>query len=160
MSSLPPATSPSQAYSSDSINGTQSLTVRFGAETSDVILDPHSGSCELALKMPILHGHPIESLHTSGTLTEQDGITLLRTDADNLAGFCVLPVPDGGLSLATRTIYNSLFRILDASPALHLYRMWNYVPFINQETDEMENYRQFNVATSPCTSVTGSPAGS
>jgi chorismate lyase / 3-hydroxybenzoate synthase len=148
MSSLPLSFSSNPAVNS---SRAQSLTARFGAETSAIVRDPHSGKCELALKMPLLHGSNSEPLLAAGILSETDGITLLRTGDDQLAGFCVLPVGVGagtggaGLSSATQVIYDSLFRILDAAPELHLYRIWNYVPFINHETDGMENYRHFNV---------------
>ncbi|MEZ5330303.1 MAG: hypothetical protein R3F19_35085 [Verrucomicrobiales bacterium] len=143
MSSLPPVTPPSQASATVATMG--SLTVRFDAEASAIVSRPQSGECELALKLPSLHGGLTELLLGNGTLLEQDGFTLLRISDNQLAGCCVLPVAETGLGAATQVIYDSLFRLLDASPDVHLYRVWNYVPFINQETDGMENYRHFNV---------------
>ena len=146
MSSLPPSFPSEPAV--DSTRG-QSLQVRFGAEASNIVSDPRGRECALALKMPILHGSNSEPLLGGGHLSENDGFTLLRTDDTQLAGVCVMQAGAGDsvpeLSAATQQIYDSLFRTLDAERELHLYRIWNYVPFINHETDGMENYRHFNV---------------
>jgi chorismate lyase/3-hydroxybenzoate synthase len=144
MSSVPPATSTSQTTFPQTGAATvaSSFTVRFAAEASAIHLDTHR--CELALKIPLLHGSETEFLLSNGSLIEQDGFTLLRKE-NQLAGLCVVPVVGGGLSAAARDLYSSLFRILQAAPGIHLYRIWNYVPFINEEVDGMENYRHFNV---------------
>jgi chorismate lyase/3-hydroxybenzoate synthase len=50
------------------------------------------------------------------------------------------------LQWATDTAYREIFRCLAARRFPHLWRMWNYLPEINRETDGTERYRQFNAA--------------
>lgn len=53
---------------------------------------------------------------------------------------------EGGLEAAAYRLYADVFAALDAhSSAHHLLRLWNYVPGINDEGQELEHYRHFNV---------------
>jgi chorismate lyase/3-hydroxybenzoate synthase len=49
------------------------------------------------------------------------------------------------LQAASREAYRRIFRLLDAERVPHLWRVWNYLDGINQETHGLERYRQFNV---------------
>lgn len=50
------------------------------------------------------------------------------------------------LQWATATAYRAIFDCLRMRGFPHLWRMWNYLPEINRETDGTERYRQFNAA--------------
>jgi len=49
------------------------------------------------------------------------------------------------LQAASAEAYRRIFRLLDAEQVPHLWRVWNYLDGINQETHGLERYRQFNV---------------
>ncbi len=55
--------------------------------------------------------------------------------------------PERGCPLrdATETAYRRLFQLLDDQGLPHLWRVWNYLADINQETNGLERYRQFNI---------------
>ena len=50
------------------------------------------------------------------------------------------------LQWATATAYQAIFDCLRTRRFPHLWRMWNYLPEINRETEGTERYRQFNAA--------------
>lgn len=49
------------------------------------------------------------------------------------------------LQAASAEAYRRIFRLLAAQKLRHLWRVWNYLATINQETHGLERYRQFNV---------------
>ncbi len=49
------------------------------------------------------------------------------------------------LQLATTEAYRRIFRLLAAQNLPNLWRVWNYLAEINQESSGLERYRQFNV---------------
>jgi enamine deaminase RidA (YjgF/YER057c/UK114 family) len=49
------------------------------------------------------------------------------------------------LQAASEEAYRRIFRLLDTEQVPHLWRVWNYLDGINQETHGLERYRQFNV---------------
>jgi chorismate lyase / 3-hydroxybenzoate synthase len=49
------------------------------------------------------------------------------------------------LQVASAEAYRRIFRLLDAEKLPHLWRIWNYLAAINQETEGLERYRQFNI---------------
>ena len=49
------------------------------------------------------------------------------------------------LQAASAEAYRRIFRLLAAQKLPHLWRVWNYLAAINQETDGLERYRQFNI---------------
>jgi len=48
------------------------------------------------------------------------------------------------LQAASETAYRRIFRLLDAQGLPELWRVWNYLAGINNETHGLERYRQFN----------------
>ena len=75
-----------------------------------------------------------------------------RRDAGRLFGVIELEehamAVTGGetpLQVASREVYERLFRLLQAQGVPHLWRVWNYVGGINAETHGLERYRQFNL---------------
>lgn len=150
MSSLPPSLSRTQCRHpcgsgslGDSPGPGHSLAVRFGA--TKVGIARGKDCTELELPLPLLAGPAVAPALANGTPLEQEGFFLLQSDDQQLAGFCALPATEARLASASRDIYRALFRILDQVPGRRLHRIWNYVPFINEESDGMENYRHFNV---------------
>jgi len=49
------------------------------------------------------------------------------------------------LQQATETAYRQIFALIQQRKFPHIFRFWNYIPEINQETDHLERYRQFNL---------------
>jgi chorismate lyase / 3-hydroxybenzoate synthase len=49
------------------------------------------------------------------------------------------------LQLASTAAYAQIFSLLEAEGYPHLWRVWNYLSDINDESDGLERYRQFNV---------------
>jgi chorismate lyase/3-hydroxybenzoate synthase len=143
--SSPPA-HPSQAQAASSAAAPASLSVLFGADSSELV----SGETQstLRLRIPALVGDRRESLSPSTgqkSTAEQEGAFSLVKSRDFLAGACLIPVTGHDLEAVTAEVYRQMFGVLRASPCMRLYRVWNYVPFINQETGGLENYRHFNV---------------
>ena len=63
-----------------------------------------------------------------------------------ITGACVLPVQPGhDLAALAEDAYRQVFAIVAGRSGMRLYRMWNYVPSINQSCGGLENYRRFNV---------------
>lgn len=59
-----------------------------------------------------------------------------------------LPAGDAALSSlqrASTAAYAQIFALLEAEGYPHLWRVWNYLADINDESDGLERYRQFNV---------------
>ena len=49
------------------------------------------------------------------------------------------------LQLATEAAYSQIFALLKQLKYPHVFRFWNYIADINDDNDELERYRQFNV---------------
>ena len=49
------------------------------------------------------------------------------------------------LQAASEEAYDRVFRLLDAQGLPQLWRVWNYLAAINEESDGLERYRQFNI---------------
>ena len=49
------------------------------------------------------------------------------------------------LQAASAEAYRRIFRLLEVQKLPHLWRVWNYLAAINQETQGLERYRQFNI---------------
>lgn len=72
------------------------------------------------------------------------------TGADLLYGVIELQEAPGtsevpALQSAAERAYRQLFSLLEAEGFPHLWRVWNYVPRINEMEHGMERYRQFNI---------------
>jgi enamine deaminase RidA (YjgF/YER057c/UK114 family) len=53
--------------------------------------------------------------------------------------------PRSALQVASENAYARIFRLLDAQGLPHLWRLWNYMADINDESNGLERYRQFNI---------------
>lgn len=95
--------------------------------------------------VPVLAGPALENLFGDAAPAGQAGTLTLFRHADWLLGGATLPLA-GGLEAAARQIYTDLFQ---ATRGLHLARIWNYVPGINDVgPGGLENYRLFSRARS------------
>lgn len=105
--------------------------IAFGAGQNGVF---HAG-------LPVLAGDSTEDLFSGARPAGQSGVlTLFRMD-DWLLGAATLPLHEEGLEAASLHVYRD---ILQATRGLHLARIWNYVPAINEAGPEgLENYRLF-----------------
>jgi chorismate lyase/3-hydroxybenzoate synthase len=98
------------------------------------------GGAVFAPGVPVLAGDPSERLfpgaHPSGRL----GALALYRAGEWLIGAATVPLADG-LEAASHRLYSD---ILHATRGLHLARIWNYVPAINDAGPAgLENYRIF-----------------
>jgi chorismate lyase / 3-hydroxybenzoate synthase len=89
--------------------------------------------------LPFLTGQENEVLVAGGTVEALSNGMVLQSIA-GLAGVLIAP-SDVPLAEATHRLYEQLLCITDGQ---RLYRIWNFVPQINQEMEGMENYRSFN----------------
>jgi chorismate lyase/3-hydroxybenzoate synthase len=112
------------------------LRVFFGERTNE----KPSEVVGLTLNLPWLAGAPCEEIFDHVVpLGAEDGIDLYRSD-DLLIGHASTPFEGADLSGAAQRLYE---RVLTACRGRHLYRIWNYVPRINEDTAGLENYRAF-----------------
>jgi long-chain acyl-CoA synthetase len=117
---------------------TNSLKAVFGqTETACVVRD---NTIDLHLKIPTFSRQQTEHLITDrpGRIYQKLGFDLLETE-DTLAGVLVR---DAKFPLEATT-YAIYLNFLELTQDWNLLRVWNYVPYINEDTDELENYRSF-----------------
>lgn len=93
----------------------------------------------LEVPMPWLAGPREEVIVQGRGVTEGDGFYLVPA-ADGVAGVALAPAGMDPYT-AARTLYAGVLARLGD---LQLYRVWNYVPCINEEVNGLENYRAFN----------------
>ncbi len=76
-----------------------------------------------------------------------DGGICYSTDGKLLFGSVTIDesLIDGGLTAATAQVYTALFDLLKRSGCPHLLRAWNYMARINEPSNGLERYRQFNI---------------
>ena len=95
--------------------------------------------------VPVLAGPTEEAFFGPAQPAGRAGVLELFRQDDWLLGGATLPLTDG-LEAATRRLYTDL---LQATHGLHLARIWNYVPGINEAgPGGLENYRLFSRARS------------
>ena len=95
--------------------------------------------------VPVLAGPAAENLFgESQPAGHRGGLTLFQRDSWLLGGATL--TLDGGLEAAAQRLYTDL---IQATRGLHLVRIWNYVPAINEPgPGGLENYRIFSRARS------------
>jgi chorismate lyase / 3-hydroxybenzoate synthase len=91
-----------------------------------------------------LTDQPVISGHCEGIVWRRANDLLygvIELDEADFAGS-----PDcSPLQAASQEAYRRIFRLLDVEQVPHLWRVWNYLAEINQETHGLERYRQFNI---------------
>ena len=106
------------------------LKIAFGADESGVF----------EVGLPVLGGEAVENLFGTARPAGQVGaLKVFRADGW-LLGAATVPLTLG-LEEASRRLYGDIFQ---ATRGLHLARIWNYVPAINEPgPGGLENYRLF-----------------
>lgn len=95
----------------------------------------------LDVGIPVLAGESLEHLFGAAVKTGSQGrLAIYRTGGWTLGAATVSVTPET-LEAETRAIYDD---VLTATRSLHLARIWNYVPAINEPgAGGLENYRTF-----------------
>jgi enamine deaminase RidA (YjgF/YER057c/UK114 family) len=101
---------------------------------------PKQSDAIVRLGTPWLGGAGTEELfHSVTPAGTERGVQLFRS-GDWLIGHAHEPFVAPELAARTESLYR---RILALTRGQHLYRIWNYVPEINADTNGLENYRAF-----------------
>lgn len=116
---------------------TKSIRVLFGQSQTYSL--QRNASIDLHLKIPILGQENTECLISQpGHIYQNLGFYIVET-VDRIAGVLVKEV-SFPLSEPTYEIY---LNFLELTKNWTLFRIWNYVPYINKETLGLENYKSF-----------------
>jgi len=116
-----------------------SFQIQFSADKAELLAE--TGYTCLRLPLPLLGGGCDEGIGESPAVVRWDGSCLLAEEEDRLIG-AVLVSANSRLEEATERAYR---RLLEITQGWHLYRIWNYLPQINQICGGLERYRQFNI---------------
>jgi chorismate lyase / 3-hydroxybenzoate synthase len=115
----------------------KSLRARFGQK--ETYCHSTEDTIDLSIKIPVLGSQDTEYiLSQPGRLYQKLGFHIIETE-DRLAGAWVKEV-DFPLEQHAYEIY---LNFLELTQDWNLFRVWNYVPFINEEALGLENYRSF-----------------
>lgn len=101
---------------------------------------PSGAAHEFFVDVPVLDGLPVEELFPPARA--EGGVAGVRIHSAGGLRLAVLDEPlDGdGIEAAARRLYG---RMIEACRGWTLYRVWNYVPHINEPSDGLETYRGF-----------------
>jgi enamine deaminase RidA (YjgF/YER057c/UK114 family) len=119
----------------------ETLCIRFGR--SDTQVSTGESGLVLDLGVPVLAG-PAQERHPAGEgarVENLSGMHMLRSPS-KLVGAIVHPATPDSLESAARAVYD---RLLASLGGFRLYRVWNYVPRINEVNGGLENYHRFNI---------------
>lgn len=115
------------------------LHVTFDADKAELRRD--GATVHLAIPVPHLAGPNVDQISCPGGQFEAvDGLMGFRS-SELLVGAVTVPVTFP-LAKDIEQVYKSLIKWLDG---FHLYRVWNFVPQINQLCDGLEHYRSFSL---------------
>ena len=116
---------------------TKSIRILFGQSQTDCVST--GDSIDLSVKIPVLGQHDTEYIISQpGRIYQKLGFHIVET-ADRLAGALVREV-NFPLEQSAYEIY---LNFLELTKDWKLYRVWNYVPYINEEALGLENYKSF-----------------
>jgi chorismate lyase/3-hydroxybenzoate synthase len=113
--------------------------IQFNAKSAELVATPHGASLQLPL--PLLAGGGSETFGRPGTELRWDDDFLVTEDANTLIGAVIIDATNR-LEAPVERAYRSLLRL---TQGWHLYRIWNYIPGINDLRDGLECYQQFNI---------------
>ena len=112
---------------------------------SRIISFARDGSAVFTVGVPLLAGDEVDDLFAGATPVTQTGPLVLFRKGDWLLGAGSIPAAPG-IEPAAWRLYREIFQ---ATAGLHLARIWNYVPAINDAgSTGLENYRAFCVGRS------------
>lgn len=116
---------------------TKTIRALFGQTRTACIST--GNTIDLSLKIPVLgHENKEYIIAQPGRVYQKFGFHLIET-ADQLAGAFV-QAADFPLEKSAYEVYISF---LELTKDWNLFRVWNYVPYINEETLGLENYKSF-----------------
>jgi chorismate lyase / 3-hydroxybenzoate synthase len=119
--------------------GHAALQVTFNAE--HVALNTTPEAANLQLPLPLLAGPNTESIGSPATKIWWDQDFLLTESETLLIGAIVIDAQNR-LETPVERAYQALLHL---TRGWHLYRIWNYIPNINEIRDGLECYQQFNI---------------
>lgn len=115
----------------------KTLQVLFGREETRCVSTDNS--IDLYVKIPVLGQDSRERIASQpGRIHSRLGFHLIESE-EYLAGVLVKEV-DFPLEKAAYEVYMDF---LELTKDWNLFRVWNYVPYINNETSALENYKSF-----------------
>ena len=115
----------------------KSIRTLFGQK--ETYCSSRGNTIDLSLKIPVLEQQHIEYIISQpGKIYQKLGFHIVET-ADRFAGALVQEV-DFPLEKSSYEIY---LNFLELTKDWNLYRVWNYVPYINEEALGLENYKSF-----------------
>ncbi len=123
------------AFSGSSEQGRQHGSPALSAQRA-----PTDDPCGLRVVVPCLAGACTEELFPSVAARASEGPLQLVESGSLLLGFGALQASGGEIEERTLALYRAFLKAAEGRP---LYRVWNYVPRINEETAGMEHYRLF-----------------
>lgn len=120
--------------------------LRFAATA----VEPPAGLPLLQVRLPLLAGTAADEIWYAGSTTESGTVsgTHFRRTPDMVFGVLEIAEDAGAaqpLKQTTEAGYRRLFALLAGQGYPHLYRCWNYIARINDSSDGLERYRQFNL---------------
>lgn len=116
---------------------TQSIQVFFGRNQTSCV--PRKNGIDLYVKIPTLGEDSRERIILQpGCVYQKLGFNIIETE-DQLAGVLVKEI-QFPLEKPTYQIY---LDFLELTKDWNLFRIWHYLPFINDETSALENYKSF-----------------
>ncbi len=90
--------------------------------------------------VPLIGGDPLEAIASEASPAGREGAFTLWRGPEGLVGVARAD-PHGDLEAAARNVYSELLR---SARGMNLYRIWNFVPRINERPPgSLENYQAF-----------------
>ncbi len=118
----------------------ENIRIRFGEPKTGCFAD--DTGLQLNLASPHLSGPVSEVLFEceGAERVDRENFYLLRGEQCTV-GMAVIECGSQGIEAAAKVLYDEL---LAETKGLNLYRLWNFVPRINDDSLGQENYRSFN----------------
>ena len=119
---------------------TSALLARYGAPRA--CLEP-GPSTVLSVPLPLLHGQSDHVLGITDATASWHGPIFLLENATSIVGAAVVEMPER-MEQPVNDVFSNLIDIC-LEKKVHLHRIWNFVPRINEFYQGLERYRQFNI---------------
>lgn len=113
--------------------------VTFSAAQTELRMDGHQP--RLLLPAALLAGQATESIGPPSAEVSWERDLLLARHPQTLVGALLV---DASRRLE-EVVEQAYLRVLEVTRGWHLYRVWNYVPGINDVRSGLERYQQFNI---------------
>ncbi len=116
------------------------LTVRYGSEHATLEPGPVA---VLSVPLPLLHGNPDQMFNLPDASSAWHGPIYIQENENAVIGAAVVEVSDR-MEQPINDLFSNLIDIT-VQRKMHLHRIWNFVPRINEFHQGLERYRQFNI---------------